>query len=340
MRVPNVRPLALALALATTASPLLAQEVDTVLMSAEFRGIHAVNDRVLWASGSRGVIANSIDGRSWRFDILPGADSLFLVDVWAKDANKAWVVGTDFRGGYAAIFHTEDGGRVWTKQWELRHADAFLDGITCSDAKHCVALGDPHEGNFLILITDDGGESWTRVAPASLPARLENEAAFAASGTEITSRGKKVWFVTGGGHHARVWRSTDRGETWQVSETPLAAGTSAGLFGIAMENDKKGFAAGGDYQLPSDSAVNLFRTTDGGESWTAAGRTTPIGVRWGLVHAGGKKYVATSPTGTGITTNDGRTWTLLEGGNTNTATCAKKVCWLAGKNRIVRVELR
>ncbi len=320
------------------AAPLAAQ-IDTSAFHAEFRGLHAVSEKVVWASGSGGAIARTTDGRHWTVDTIQGGDSLFMVDIWAKDAKKAWAVGTNFAGGYAAIYFTKDGGDHWTKQWELRHADAFLDGITCTDDKHCVALGDPYEGNYLILTTDNGGRTWTRVPVPSMPPRLAGEAAFAASGTEITSHGRTIWFATGGGHHARVWKSVDRGLTWTVAQTPLPGNNSAGLFGIAMASEQQGLAAGGDYRLPADTNSNLLRTMDGGATWTMAGRTVPIGVRWGLTSAGSGTYVATAPTGSGISRDGGATWSILESGPANTASCAGKYCWIAGKERIVRITI-
>jgi photosystem II stability/assembly factor-like uncharacterized protein len=328
------------LVLLLASTPLAAQRVvdQPLLGQVEFRGLHAVSDKIVWASGSGGsVYHTSTGGEHWTTDTIAGATSLFLVDVWAKDDERAYVVGTDFRGGYAAIYATVDGGKTWIKQWELRHAEAFLDGITCSSDRNCVALGDPHDGNYLLLVTDDGGREWTRVSPSAIPPMYEGEAAFAASGTEITSRGSRIWFATGGGHHARVWRSGDRGRTWAASETPLRAASSAGLFGIAMESDRVGLAVGGDYNLPADSAPNLLRTIDGGETWTMAGWTTPIGVRWGLASGGRGLYLATAPTGTGMTRDGGNVWTVLDTKPANTASCAGGVCWLAGRNRLAKV---
>ena len=336
------RPRLTTLLLAALAWPTLlaAQQIteQSLLGPVEFRGLHAVSKKVVWASGSGGRIYHtSTGGAHWSIDTIPGATNLFLVDIWAKDARRAWVVGTDFRGGYAAIYATTDGGGHWTRQWELRDPAAFLDGLTCFSARDCLALGDPFSGNYLLLTTADGGAHWDRVPVASLPPRLDGEAAFAASGTEITSHGRTAWFVTGGGDHARVWRSRDRGRTWDVRATPLAAGSSAGLFGIAMLNDKEGLATGGDYQVPHDSGANLLRTTDGGESWTFAGRTEPVGVRWGLTTAGHGLFLATAPTGTGLTRDGGATWTVLDPKPANTASCAGGVCWLAGKDRLAKV---
>ena len=336
------------------ATPLAAQQVTEQQLhgQVEFRGLHAVSKKVVWASGSGGwVYHTTTGGEHWTIDTIPGATNLFLVDIWAKDDKKVWVVGTDFRGGYAAIYGTVNGGATWDKQWELRDSSAFLDGITCTRDDICWALGDPISKNFLLLTNMSG--TWalfqgffSRERVTELPAILDHEAAFAASGTEITSHGNTLWFVTGGGTHARVWRfaspgrrprmSSERG-VWTAVETPLTGGSSAGLFGIAMENERRGLAVGGDYQLPNDSAQNVLRTTDGGRTWVLAGRTLPIGVRWGLASGGRGLYLATAPTGTGITRDGGITWRVLDTKPANTASCAGGICWLAGRNRLAKV---
>ena len=61
--------------------------------------------------------------------------------------------------------------------------------------------------------------------PENIPQPLEGEAGFAASGTCLAVQGKSnVWFGTGGGSIARIFRSTDGGDTWKVSETPMLSG--------------------------------------------------------------------------------------------------------------------
>ena len=57
------------------------------------------------------------------------------------------------------------------------------------------------------------------------PPVLPGEAAFAASGTCLVLQGaSNAWIGTGGGARARVFRSIDRGRSWQVADTPLHAG--------------------------------------------------------------------------------------------------------------------
>ena len=77
-----------------------------------------------------------------------------------------------------------------------------------------------------------------------------------------------IWFATGG-KAARVFHSPDRGQTWQVFDTPIIHGPdSAGIFSIAFRDPLHGVIAGGDYKHPDQDGPNLAFTNDGGKTWT------------------------------------------------------------------------
>ncbi|MEJ2215494.1 MAG: oxidoreductase [Gemmatimonadota bacterium] len=318
----------------------IAQHADT---TTAFRGLSAPSDTVVWTSGSGGVIARSVDGGlSWTTHRIPDADSLFLVDVSAFDARTAVVLGTRFSGGLARIFRTDDGGSTWRVLYTDDRAGAFYDGIACWDVRHCVAFGDAVDGRLAIVRMTDGSH-WQRVAGDALPAALPGEAGFAASGTAITVAGARhAWIGTGGGDHARVYRTENGGRTWQVADTPMPAGQSAGIFGIAFRDTLHGLAVGGDYAKPDATAPNVLRTKDGGRTWQLLGSTSPPGVKWGLVAVPVMKdtYVAVSPAGTGFTTDDGATWTAIAGSGYNTVVFATPAAgWVAGNGgRIARAS--
>jgi photosystem II stability/assembly factor-like uncharacterized protein len=83
-----------------------------------------------------------------------------------------------------------------------------------------------------------------------------------------------IWFATGG-KAARVFHSPDRGQTWQVFNTPILHGPdSAGIFSIAFRDSLHGVIAGGDYKHPDQDGPNLAFTNDGGKTWTLS-RSTP-----------------------------------------------------------------
>ena len=311
--------------------------------AAEFRGLHAVSSRVVWASGLGGVVARTADGgSSWQVDTIPGADRLFLVDIHALDDRVAWVAGTAFEGASAGrIFHTKDGGRTWTTQFADSTTGIFLDGVAFVDARQGVVFGDPLDGRLFVLVTTDAGTTWRRVAGDRLPAVKTGEAAFAASGTSITAQGREIWIGTGGGPIARVFHSPDGGATWHAFDTPAKGGTSKGIFGLAFGDGGTGVAVGGDYQQRAASSENLLLTVDGGRTWRIVAHEGLAGIQYGVAFAGGRAFIATGPPGSAISPDGGASWSRLDGPGYNSVSCAGTMssCWAAGtQGRIARLS--
>jgi photosystem II stability/assembly factor-like uncharacterized protein len=314
--------------------------------TAEFRGLSAASATVVWAAGRNGTYARTVDGgATWTSETVAGASELFFIDVYAVDENTAYLLGTHFEGGLAKIYKTVDGGAVWIEQYSDSTPGVFFDGMAFWDAESGVAFSDPVEGSFLVITTADG-VTWMRVPPENIPAPLDGEAGFAASGTAITVQGdSSVWFGTGGGHVGRVYSSTDRGRTWTVSETPLAGNSSSGVFGVTFWDSENGVAVGGDHTQPQAASDNVALTRDGGRTWSLAGRPQPAGVRWGVTHVQGSTgplLVATGPSGWGFSRDAGATWEAGDtlGFGTVGAAPEAGIVWLAGvEGRVARVRL-
>ncbi|HKI27712.1 MAG TPA: YCF48-related protein [Candidatus Sulfotelmatobacter sp.] len=112
--------------------------------------------------------------------------------------------------------------------------------------------------------TQTPGSTWKSGASAPRE-RRENEGASAPEGK---TPDPNLWFATGG-RAARVFHSSDRGQTWQVFDTPILHGPdSAGIFSIAFRDAFHGVIAGGDYKHPDQDGPNLAFTDDGGKTWT------------------------------------------------------------------------
>jgi len=228
------------------------------------RGVSAVSANVVWASGTHGTYLRTLDGgNTWTPAQVPGAEALDFRDVEAFSADEAYLLAAG-PGEQSRIYKTTDGGKTWTLQFTNREPKGFYDCMAFWDHTHGIALGDPVYGKFELLSTVDGVD-WT---PVALPGAIEGEGAFAASGTCITALGdSNVWFATGG-KVARVFRSTDRGQTWSVAETPIVHGNdSSGIFSISFIDAKQGVIAGGDYRLPEQEGANLAYSEDGGATW-------------------------------------------------------------------------
>ena len=306
--------------------------------TARLRGLSAVSKDVAWASGSLGTVLRTTDGgETWQSVGPPGTSALQFRDIEAFDANNAVILsigeGTDSR-----IYVTSDAGQTWTPTFINSEPTAFYDCMTFFDKKHGLALSDPVNGFFRILATDDGGQSW-HVVDADMPAALPGEFAFAASGQCIVSQGgKRAWFATGGGADARVFRSDDRGETWEVATTPILSGPSAGIFALAFRDAKHGLAVGGDFTLPTSSPDAFALTSDGGKTWQLVS-DAPDEYRSGATWLNGHTAIAVGPSGSNISFDKGETWEPLNPGSFDTVDCAKpNACWASGEQgRVARL---
>ena len=181
-------------------------------------------------------------------------------------------------GKLSRIFKTSDGGQTWALQHENPDPKGFLDALAFWDVDHGLALGDPVEGRFVILATDDGGKSWKRTAADGMPVALPGEGAFAASGTCLVVQGdRNAWFATGGG---RIFRSVDRGRSWSVHQTPISAGNgSSGIFSLAFWDSQHGVAVGGDFKQPDQAGKVCALSSDGGRTWRSPSGSQPGGYR-------------------------------------------------------------
>lgn len=283
---------------------------------AELRGLSAVSGSVIWASGTRGRVVRTTDGgRTWRVDTVSGATALDLRAVHAVDARTAIAASAgEAERGQARIFRTSDGGATWSQVFTTEQKGVFLDAIAFWDARHGIALSDPLDGRFFLLLTSDGGRSWQRVPADRLPPTLDGEAAFAASGSCLTVfGGTNVWIGTGGGARARVFRSTDRGRTWSVADTPVHAGNaSSGIFSVAFRDARHGVAVGGDYQQARGATPNVAVSDDGGRTWRLAKGPLPGGFMSGVSFAGRARAVAVGLAGTALSNDGGESWTMVD----------------------------
>jgi photosystem II stability/assembly factor-like uncharacterized protein len=307
-------------------------------VTARLRGVSAVSDQVAWASGSGSTVLRTSDGGvTWQKPIVT-TDELDFRDIDALDASTAYVLSIG-NGAASRIYKTADAGATWSLQFKNADPKAFYDAMSFWDPDHGIVIGDSVDGQFCIMTTENGGRVWQRVPPSSLPQALQNEGAFAASGTNIAVFGQThAWIGTGAAAKARVLRTTDRGRTWKISETPLVAGPSAGIFSIAFRDARHGVIVGGDYKKENEAVANLAVTSDGGATWTLMKGLS--GFRSAVAYVPGTNaLVATGPSGTDYSADDGRNWIRLEGPGFDTLSFARGRGHVAGWGAGVRGSL-
>lgn len=312
--------------------------VEALLIAA-----HAVDEAVVWASGTGGTVLRTVDGGA-TWEAVPvttaGADTLQFRDVVGLDAETAWALAIG-PGASSQIAKTTDGGGTWRTVFVNDEPEGFYDCLSFWDARRGLLYGDSVEGELRVLATDDGGESWRHVE--ALPPAGEGEGGFAASGTCVATRGAdRAWIATGNADPARVLRTTDGGATWQATRLPLVAGEAAGAATVAFRDDRHGVALGGDIADAEAFADAVATTADGGATWELGGQLPFPGAAYGAAYVPGTgALLAVGPGGLGLSRDDGRTWTLLDDRTFwGVAAASREAAWVVGPDgRIARVRL-
>jgi len=316
--------------------------VQTSGMDTSLRGVSAVyvpdakanhsRAPVVWVSGSKGVILKSLDeGKTWQRLHVADGDTLDFRGIVAFDASTAYLMSSG-DGDKSRIYKTRDGGETWKLQYSESRKEFFLDSIACFSKNECLALGDPIDGKFVLLKTNDG-EHWSPLRTDKMPPALGGEGAFAASNSCIALYAEEEIFFATGGPAARVFHSTDGGQSWTVARTPIVQGnTSSGIFAIALDTSSHLIAVGGDYKEPGYServAAYLFGNP---KTWQLASQQ-PNGFRSAVAFIGGERWVAVGPGGEDISMDGGIHWRHTDSLNLNAvAILDEEHGWAVGPN--------
>ena len=320
--------------------------VQTTGVEALFIGISPVDENTVWISGTQGTYARTTDGgATWQAAVVAGADSLEFRDVHAVDAATAYLLSIG-SGEQSRIYKTTDAGLTWVLQFTNPEPAGFFDCMDFWDAEHGIAFSDSFDGAFFLITTEDGGATWNRVPPDRLPPASDGEGSFAARGTCLVAHGDSTaWVGTGAGASARILKTTDRGRSWTVVETPIVGGTStSGIASLAFRDARHGAAFGGVIDKPDDYSDNVAVTSDGGQTWTLAGRPTLTGAVYGAAYVPGAPtptLVVAGPKGIDYSADNGMTWTSLDTlSHWGVAFASPHAGWAIGpEGRVTRIRL-
>ncbi len=274
--------LALALAVPVVGSPAQAESnpaqdwrEQVVDAGQSFRGLDAVDRSTAWISGGSvteggpGTVWRTTDGGdTWNDVSPPDSEGLLFRDVEARSAERRAGAGDRSRGGVPDLPHH----RWWPDldrdvPQRGRGGVLQLHGLL-PGGRRGLAVSDPVDGKFRIISTHNGGRSWEVLPTDGMP-DATGEANFAASGDCLVIRGEHAWFGSGGAA-ARIFHSTDRGYTWEATDSTIPSGESAGVFGLAFKTPRRGLAVGGDFAAP-DVAEDASAHTRNGLSWRNGG---------------------------------------------------------------------
>lgn len=198
----------------------------------------------------------------------------------------------------SGLFRSDDGGDTWSEVASLRAHPTHPTWGPGFGGKclHTIAP-DPFDPERLYIAcstggcyrTDDGGATWR---PANQGVRadfLPEDQQYPASGQCVhriavtPAQSDRMWLQNHGG----VYRSDNGGETWNSVGEPLPDDFGFGLVAHPKEADRAFVvplvSSGAMPRWVPDNVLRVFRTTDGGSTWTGLHEGLPEAVFSGVL---------------------------------------------------------
>ncbi len=237
------------------------------------------------ATASGGVWKTTDGGTTWKsvFDDQP-ISSIGSIAIATSQPNVVYVGSgeANIRGNVAAgngIYKSTDAGKTWTHVWKQEGQIGTVAVHPANpDIAFAAVLGhafgpNPERG---VYRTRDGGKTWQQVLKKDADTGA-SDVAIDPANPEIVFAGlwqgrRRPWEMTSGGPGSGLYVSRDGGDTWkQLTGSGLPEGTW-GKVGVAIAPS----ASRRVYALIEAEKGGLFRSDDGGESWSLASPSRQI----------------------------------------------------------------
>jgi photosystem II stability/assembly factor-like uncharacterized protein len=198
-----------------------------------------------FVAGDKGFFTVTTDGgKSWRKQFIQTEDD--INEIYFRNDDNGYIVAGK------KMFLTDDGGRSWRdtriyKAGDFKNLTPQFLSIRYSNKKRGLIVGslldrDGDVVDSLVMLTDDGGETWTRILVPSKTELYHLDFADNANG----------WIV---GDKGLILVTYDGGVNWQIQKS----GTDKALFNVDFRDSREGYAVGG--------RGTILRTVNGGGTW-------------------------------------------------------------------------
>lgn len=304
------------------------------------RGLSVVNDNIVWASGSNGIVMRSLNGgKSLEWITVKGYEKRDFRDIEAFDANTAVIMAV---AEPAIILKTKDGGQTWKKVFINETKGMFLDAMDFDEDGNGIVVGDPINKKIFAATTNNFGDKWRTLKTKHNNYNVtKGEAMFAASGTNVEITGMNNWnilFVTGG-TKSRLFL-----QGMPVDLSLEQGKDSQGANSIAVNiSTNKIIIVGGDFNNVSSSNKNCqILTYNNGKILSTFPQTSPNGYKSCVTFISNDNVICCGISGIDISKDGGINWQQISTESFHVCQKAKKgrAFFLAGANgRIAKLQL-
>jgi len=262
------------------------------------------------------VPAASSAHASYAWHVTPTGTNAHFRGLSAVSATTAWVSGYTATDG--VVMRTTDRGATWQDVSPAGAAGLQFRDIEAFDADRAVAMSIGNfPADFRIYVTSDGGQTW------SITQQNTNPGAFYDCMTFFNDQRGLLVSDPPDGQHFLVLATDDGGLSWHVTgqQMPQALPGEA-----AFAASGECITSHGGRAWFGTSAGRVFRSDDGGASWTVSqtpiasgGGTNGINAlafrsgQHGLAVGGDFLAPTASPDNFAATSDGGQTWSLLPG---------------------------
>lgn len=227
-----------------------------------WQSINAFDDQVIWLGSSRGDIARSTDaGETWELSRPVGSVSNHpIYQIKAIDDRQAFVMSSG-RGDASRLYRTRNGGYSWS-QLHRGNGDEHLRCFALINDGEGWILGDTLNDEWHI-VRSSNGRTWLRSRSGFSEPALPGEGAFNDSGSCVRFANDTWIMGTAQASTARVMIKSRSALRFNVIDTPLSAGTGAGVTSVWPLNHSSFLVAGGAFgRQDADPELYLYENDE------------------------------------------------------------------------------
>lgn len=246
---------------------------------------HPTDPNVCWVGAAEGGVMKTTDGGTTWLPTMDFESSLSIGDIAVvpNDPQVLYVGTGEPNGGGGSVtyggtgvFKSTDGGSHWTNVGlpESRYIGRIVVDPSNPNRVFAAVVGslfskNPERG---VYRSTDAGANWAQVLAVNdstgavdVVVHPTNSNIVYAATWERTRRPDNIFY---GGNGSGVWRSVDGGSNWTELTTGLPTDATVGRIGLAIAPSNPDVLYAIYAEADPGFFIGLFKTTNGGASWT------------------------------------------------------------------------